>query len=236
MSIKNLLENMIPSLRNNRIVEMIDRWKSDKQQDLFIHFTNDFEDSKGQKLNQIGIKTSFNGANPIGIYGYPLNDIPDKNLHDYFDSAYIFSVDPQGFRWVELSTIDDVEVNRILGIIKNELYINNKSLEGFSRSPEFLYDKLINKVKKDHDDYRSGRFIFDVVSRAIHDTCTGVWSTKAAHFWYKTLGYAGLKDVNGDTDLSWAGQEPQIVVFSSKFIKVVDSTRRVYSDTKKSLR
>ena len=196
------------------IAEMKERPDSE---DIYVHFSNTFTDSKDQLISQVGINTQQDYGNPFGIYAYPINNITGTFKTDA-QYAY-FLKNKKVNRYID--HIDDMgveESQRCLEIIKNKFFRDSL------RITDTEFDNFLKQTESLAKNKSVGGVLFYLIVRMSEkkEYAKGVrpalFQTK---IWQDLLGYTFLGDKNG-TGIIHSSEKHQAVWFSSKYYDVLD--------------
>lgn len=184
--------------------------------DIYIHFSNDFFDSKSQLINQIGLNMKQNYDNPFGIYAYPIEH--QSKFKASAPYAYIIKSRNKP-RWIwNIADMSVPEFKRCRQIIKDEIFNGNEEeMITFQKETEELSD---NKSY--------GGVLFYMIVRLSQkkkynpNQKTNVFQTKV---WRKMLGYSGLGD-RGE-GIIHPSEPYQAVWFNSSGFDIIDVVKNI---------
>jgi len=204
--------------------DIINEYKNrDDSEDIYVHFSETFKDSKNQNINQIGLNMSQDYGNPFGIYAYPINNIKGtfKTSAPY---AYIIK-NKRIDKWIQ--NISDMSIGNYMWCMKqleNEFFDHNNS-------DRVKYEKFTESMS---DNKTHGGVLFYMIVRMSSNKTfnstkrPSVWQTDV---WRNLLGYSGIGDNNG-SEIIHASEPYQAVFFSSKCFDIIDTVQnRHYLDS-----
>ncbi len=178
----------------------------------FLHFTRGVPDGTGRRVPMLSVNVRARFDNPLGIYGYPLDRTHFELLRSSREMLFAAS-SPHAivFRLRNAPRLFDAQ--RTSAAHAHELAARLGELFGAARVAR-LFERL-------EDDYSAPQMRIYHAVRALTkspDPETGEREPRPARFTrtMQRLGYDGIDDSTGRT----TGQ-PQLIVFSSRFVEVV---------------
>ena len=193
-------------LSNEQFIEKM-RSKYGDRDDIYIHFSNDFIDSKTQLINTVGLNMKQDYGNPFGIYAYPLNKI--SIFRSDAKGCYILR-NKKNERYIEnISEMSQIEYMRCLDILKDKYFTNENEFNDF----------LKNTEQRAHNKSIGGILFYFIVRLSEQYKAERKPNVLQTEIWRKDLGYTMIGDMSG---VIHQNETFQAIWFSSKDFEIVD--------------
>ena len=201
----------------------------------FIRFSDSWHDSKGQRVNKVGVRTGNRADDPRGIYAYWANHMDDVTYRDNCDTAYVLRLNRVGNQIIDISSISPDEYVHYMDILANYLISKKENVPTFGVIDSHTkFSEYITFIKYQFTHTpRNGSVLWHAVQSL--DAGNGADGVYHTYIWLKVLGITFIGDHGGIIYNGNKGEYHQGVFFDPKAYTVIDkfdNIRKVDHETR----